>query len=270
MVFRDLAQLRETAVAAARAGAEQLMPFWRSLAPSQVREKARNDLVSEADRASERAIVGVVRSAFPEHGIVAEESGRVSDGGGEQPIWLIDPLDGTTNFVFGFPHFAVSIGVVIERRPAVGVVLDPVKGDLFTAVQGQGAWRNGVRMTVSRRRALDGALLTTGFPFRAHRLLDYYLAIFRDLFLRVKSIRRPGAAALDLAYTAGGIFDGFFELGLAPWDMAAGALLVREAGGTVTDLAGGDRFLETGDVLCGPPGVHREILDVVASLEQKR
>jgi len=265
MVFRDLDRLLHTAEDAAHTGARTVMEYWRSLKPSQVDEKTKNDLVTEADRASEAAILDVIRSAFPDHGYLAEESGRAEGGGERLPLWIIDPLDGTTNFVHGLPHFAVSVAVTIDGVPMAGVVLDPVKGDLFTAVSGQGARWNGSLCRVSQRPGLAGALLTTGFPFRARHLLDPYLAIFRDVFLRSKAIRRPGAAALDLAYVAAGIFDGFFEFQLSPWDIAAGALLVLEAGGVVSDMTGSEAYLASGNVVCGAPGVHREILEVVGS-----
>jgi myo-inositol-1(or 4)-monophosphatase len=248
--------------AVARAGAEPLLRHWRRLDPGQVTEKARNDLVSDADRAAEAVILAEVARRFPDHQVLSEEAGWSRQSSGS-PVWIVDPLDGTTNYVQGFPHFAVSIGVVVDGRVAAGVVLDPLKGDVFRAARGRGAWWNGTRCQVSRQRGLDGALLATGFPFRALQLLDPYLAIFRDAFRRCKGIRRPGSAALDLAYTACGIFDGFFEFDLQPWDVAAGSLLVEEAGGIVTDMDGGADVLANGHVLCGPEGVHRDLLEVV-------
>jgi len=245
-------------------GAKRLMTFWRALDPDQINEKARNDLVSAADLASEEAIIGAIRSRFPDHSILSEEAGRSTptDTG---PTWIIDPLDGTTNFVHGIPQFAISIGVAVERRIDFGVILDPCKKDLFSAIRGRGARWNGKACRVSERQGLAGALIATGFPFKAHRLLDPYLAIFRDVFLRCKAIRRPGAAALDLAYTACGLFDGFFEFQLSAWDIAAGSVLVEEAGGVISGMDGGSDFLTSGNVVCGPPGVHRELLAAVAS-----
>jgi myo-inositol-1(or 4)-monophosphatase len=248
--------------AVARAGADALMPYWRSLEPRDVNEKARNDLVSVADRAAEQAIVAEIERLHPGHAILAEESGwtrKLAD----RPVWIVDPLDGTTNFVHGFAQFAVSVGVAVDGRVDFGVVLDPVKGDLFRAARGRGATWNGTPCRVTDRPGLSGALVATGFPFKAHELLDPYLAIFRDVFLGCKAIRRPGAAALDLAYTAAGLFDGFFEFRLSPWDLAAGSLLVEEAGGVVTDMDGGDAYMTTGDMLCGPSGVHTDLLAVV-------
>jgi myo-inositol-1(or 4)-monophosphatase len=248
-------------------GAEQLMAHWRALEPDQINEKARNDLVSAADLASEKAIMEAICSRFPDHSILSEEAGRSTpkDGG---PTWIIDPLDGTTNFVHGIPQFAISIGVEVEGRIEFGVILDPCKNDLFSAARGRGARWNGTECRVSERQGLPGALVATGFPFKAHRLLDPYLAIFRDVFLRCKAIRRPGAAALDLAYTACGLFDGFFEFQLSAWDIAAGSLLVEEAGGVITGMDGGSDYLESGNVVCGTPGVHRELLETVSAHQE--
>jgi len=243
-------------------GAEQLMAHWRTLEPDQINEKSRNDLVSAADLASEEVIIGEIRRRFQDHRVLSEEAGW-STSSGSGPTWIIDPLDGTTNFVHGIPQFAVSIGVAVDDRVEFGVILDPCRNDIFSAARGHGARWNGRPCRSSRRKSLAGALLATGFPFKAHRLLDPYLAIFREVFLRCKAIRRPGAAALDLAYTACGLFDGFFEFQLSAWDIAAGSVLVEEAGGTITDMDGGDRFLDGGNVVCGSPGVHRELLEIV-------
>ncbi len=247
----------------ARLGAARLMSLWRTLAPEDATEKAFNDLVSAADRAAEEAILDAIRSRFPGHRILSEEDGASGRGDPDSPIWIVDPLDGTTNYVHGIAQFAVSIAVARSGRVELAVVLDPAKGDLFRAARGAGATWNGQPCQVSRREGLRGALLATGFPFRAHQLLDVYLDIFRDVFLRAKAVRRPGAASLDLAYTACGLFDGFFEFRLSPWDVAAGSLLVEEAGGAVSDMDGGPGFVDTGDVVCGPPGVQRELLEIV-------
>ena len=250
--------------AVARTGAEALMPFWRALEPHEISEKSRNDLVTAADRAAEAAILARIVKRFPDHAVLAEESGwtRRDD---TRPTWIVDPLDGTTNFVHGIPQFAVSVGVAVAGRVDFGVVFDPVKDDVFRAARGRGATWNSRPCSVTTREGLSGALVATGFPFKAHDLLDSYLAIFREVFLRCKAIRRPGAAALDLAYTACGLFDGFFEFRLSPWDLAAGSLLVEEAGGVVSDMDGSRDFFTTGDMVCGPAGVHAELLAVVAS-----
>ena len=267
MLFQDPEAFLAEVEQIAALGAKQLMAHWRALEPDQINEKARNDLVSAADLASEKAIMEAIRSRFPDHSILSEEAGRSTpkDGG---PTWIIDPLDGTTNFVHGIPQFAISIGVAVEGRIEFGVILDPCKNDLFSAARGRGARWNGTECRVSERQGLPGALVATGFPFKAHRLLDPYLAIFRDVFLRCKAIRRPGAAALDLAYTACGLFDGFFEFQLSAWDIAAGSLLVEEAGGVITGMDGGSDYLESGNVVCGTPGVHRELLEAVSAHQE--
>jgi myo-inositol-1(or 4)-monophosphatase len=261
MLFQDPAGFLCEVEEIARLGASQLMDLWRSLEPWQVSEKASNDLVSIADEASEEAILGAIGARFPEHRILSEETGWTGEGQG--PTWIVDPLDGTTNFVRGLPHFAVSVAVAADDGVHFGVVIDPVKNDVFRAARSHGATWNGQPCRVSDRAGIAGSFLTTGFPFRSRRLVDTYLAIFRDVFVRCKAIRRPGAAALDLAYIACGIFDGFFEFQLSPWDIAAGAVLVEEAGGIITDMDGGGDFLSTGDVVCGAPGVHRDILEQV-------
>jgi len=264
MLFQNPNEFLDSVETIARSGATRLMDYWRSLNADQVTEKSRNDLVSIADRSSEKVIIDAVHRQFPDHNILSEEAGwtgRSAHG----PTWIIDPLDGTTNFVHGVPQFAVSVAVAVSDEVEFGVIIDPLKGDVFRAARGLGAWWNGTRCQVSSRQGLDGGLLATGFPFRAHQLLDPYLAIFHDVFLRSKAIRRPGAAALDLAYVSCGIFDGFFEFKLSAWDVAAGALMVEEAGGVVTDMDGGSDFLESGNVLCGTNGVHAELLEVVTN-----
>ena len=253
-------QLLAVAVTAAQRGGEVLRRFFGTLAPGQVSEKAHNDFVSAADRASEEVIVSFLRAETPEFGVLAEEGGA---SGGEGARWVVDPLDGTANFVRSFPHFAVSVGLVERDEVLVGAVYDPMRDEMFAAAAGAGAWRNGRRLAVSGRAGLAGGFLTTGFPFRVHHMLDLYLDIFRDVFLQVAAIRRPGAAALDLAHTAAGVFDGFFEFCLSPWDIAAGALLVREAGGVVTDLDGGPGIFAHGNVVAAAPGVHRELLALI-------
>lgn len=263
MLFPSPERSLDAVEAIARKGADELMRLWRSLLPEQVSEKAHNDLVSVADRAAEGAILDAIRTQFPDHRILSEEAGASGGEDPETPVWIVDPLDGTTNYVHGMAQFAVSIAVAQAGRVELGVVLDPVKGDIFRAVRGHGTTWNGRPCRVSSRTGLAGALLATGFPFRAHDLLDVYLDIFRDVFLRAKAVRRPGAASLDLAYTACGIFDGFFEFRLSPWDLAAGVVLIEEAGGVVTGMDGGTDVLATGDLLCGAPGVHRELLSVV-------
>jgi myo-inositol-1(or 4)-monophosphatase len=254
--------LLSVAVEAARAGGEVLTRLYGATDLG-AEEKAKNDLVSRADRESEAAIVTRIRAAFPDHSVLAEEGGR-QPGAAPGFEWVIDPLDGTANFLRGVPMFCVSIACLDSGRPAVAVVLDPLRDDLFVARRGGGARRGDRPLVLRDRPGLDGAFLATGFPFRAHGALDAYLTIFRDVFLEARGIRRCGAAALDLAYTAAGVFDGFFEFRLAPWDVAAGSLLIQEAGGVITDLDGGDRFIAGGNILAGAPGVHRRLREIAA------
>ncbi len=230
----------------------------------EVTEKATNDFVTQVDRQAEETIISVLLDAYPEHSILAEESGDTR-GKKEQSEyqWIIDPLDGTTNFLHGFPQFAVSIGVKYKGRMEHAVIYDPTRQDLFTASRGSGASLNDRRIRVSNRKGLKGALLGTGFPFKQQDDLDTYLATFKAMFPMTAGIRRPGSAALDLAYVASGRLDGFWEIGLNPWDMAAGALLVQEAGGLVGDFGGGDDYMQTGNVVAGNPRVFKEILQTI-------
>ncbi len=252
--------LLAVAMTAAQRGGEVLRPFFRAMDPAQVSEKAHNDFVSAADRASEEVIVTYLGEQTPGIGMLAEEGGA---RGGAGTRWVVDPLDGTANFVRSFPHFAVSVALVADGRVDVGAIYDPMRDELFSAARGAGAWCNGRRLRVAGRAGLAGGFLTTGFPFRVHRLLDTYLRVFHDVFLEVAAIRRPGAAALDLAHTAAGIFDGFFEFCLSPWDIAAGALLIREAGGVVSNLDGGEEIFAHGNVVAAGPDVHRELLAII-------
>lgn len=240
---------------AAVAGAAVLRRHFRR-ADLEIRSKGADGLVSEADHRSEEAIVGLLRRRFPDHPILSEEAGQLA-GGHDRVEWLIDPLDGTTNFVQGLPLYCVAVACRVDGRLAVGVVHEPEGDNLFAAARGDGAWWNDRRMHISARRDLAGSFLATGFPWRMREALEVYLDLYREVFHRARATRRIGAAALDLAYTAAGVYDGFFELGLRPWDVAAGALLVEEAGGVVTDLEGQERYLESGDVLAAGPELHR-------------
>jgi myo-inositol-1(or 4)-monophosphatase len=258
----------EAAVEAARRAGDLLLGYFGSLDPSEVEEKGRNDVVSRADRESEALVREILLGAFPGDLFVGEEGGATG-ADGDAPAWIVDPLDGTANFVRGFPHWAVSIGRTSGGRGGelvLGVVFDPVKRDLFVAEKGSGAFRNGRRVYVTRQEGLAGAALATGFPFRIQARIDTYLRVFKAVFLEAQSIRRAGSAALDLAYVSAGIFDGFFELGLSPWDSAAGAVLVAEAGGLVTDFDGGDAWRDRGNILAAGPGVHAALASLVADL----
>ncbi len=254
-------ELLATGVAAANAGAAVLRRYFRS-GDLDVARKADNDFVTRADRESEAAALGEIRRRFPGHRILAEEGGR--GGGGGEYQWLVDPLDGTTNFLQGLPVWCISVACMRGGEVVAGVVLDPPGENLFSAALGSGARWNGRPMAVSGHPGLSGSFLATGYPFRVRATLDVYLGVFREAFLAAKAIRRCGAAALDLAYTAAGVYDGFFEFRLSPWDIGAGVLLVREAGGTVTDVDGGEGFFAGGNVVAGSPAVQRELREIVA------
>ncbi len=253
-------ELLQTALAAARAGSEVVKRYFRT-ADLDVRRKGQNDFVTQADKESEAAVLAEIRRAFPDHRILAEEGGGAGTGHGEYQ-WLIDPLDGTTNFMQGLPVFCVSVACRRGDELLAGVIQDPEGDNLFSAMAGGGARWNDRPMRVSSRDGLEGSFLATGYPFRALSTLDVYLDIFRDVFRQSKAIRRCGSAALDLAYTAAGVYDGFFEFRLSPWDIGAGILLVQEAGGRVSDLDGGGRSFESGNVLAGGTAVHQGLLEV--------
>lgn len=212
-----------------------------------IRAKQKNDFVSEVDHAAEEAIISVLREAYPDHGFLGEESGFQDSE--RDNVWVIDPLDGTTNFLHGFPQYCVSIALLHKGAPQQAVVFDPTRNELFTATKGVGAYLNDRRIRVSRTDRIDAALIGTGFPFREVENLDQYMRMLRDVMTSTAGVRRPGAAALDLAWVAAGRIDGFWEMGLSPWDMAAGALLVREAGGLVADFAGEDKYLDNGRIV---------------------
>lgn len=230
-----------------------------------VSRKAHSDFVSEVDGAAEEAIIGTLRDAYPDHAILAEESGAQGDASKSEYQWIIDPLDGTTNFLHGFPHYSVSIGLMHKNILSQAVVYDPSANDLFTASRGRGAYLNDHRLRVSKRDKLGDCLIGTGFPFREFTHAETYLAIFKDIMPKVAGIRRPGSAALDLAYVAAGRYDGFWEFGLSPWDMAAGCLLITEAGGLVSDMEGNDTHMRNGNVLAGNPKIFGQLLQIIGS-----
>lgn len=251
---------RDAAIEAAKAGGEALLRHWRKLDPATIQEKTKNDLVSVADQESEAAIHRVLEHAFPQYGWLGEETGAAGDATRK---WIVDPLDGTLNFVQGFPQWCVSIALWDAEGPAVGVVWDPLKADLFVATRGDGATWNGRPMRVSAQARLDGAFLATGFAFQLGPRYPRWRDALDRIWPRAKGIRRAGSAALDLAHTAAGIYDGFFELGLQPWDLAAGVLLVSEAGGLLLDWEGNEGWRTSGNLLAGTPGVARDLLEAV-------
>ncbi len=225
-----------------------------------VAEKSRNDYVSEVDRRAERIIIDALLKSYPDHAILGEESGAQGDS---DYRWIIDPLDGTTNYLHGFPQFAVSVALEHKGVLDQGIVYDPLRQELFTASRGDGAYLDDRRIRVSRRESLEGALIGTGFPFRSLDCLDTYLDTFRQLTKVTAGIRRPGSASLDLAYVAAGRLDGFWEYGLELWDIAAGALLIREAGGYATDMDSGETRLESGNIVAGNPPVHDLLMEII-------
>lgn len=229
-----------------------------------VSKKSHSDYVSEVDSAAEDAIIKVLQAAYPDHAILAEESGRLGDHKKSDYQWIIDPLDGTTNFLHGFPKYSVSIALRYKGALTHAVVYDPNNNELFTATRGSGAFLNDHRIRVSKRSRFEDCLIGTGIPFRDLTHLDAYIAMFKDIVPRTAGIRRPGSAALDLAYVAAGRYDGFWEIGLAPWDMAAGALLITEAGGLVGDLEGNQTFLESGQIVAGNPKVFATLVQIIA------
>jgi myo-inositol-1(or 4)-monophosphatase len=223
-----------------------------------IRDKSRFDYVTDVDHESEDIIVSAIRRRFPDHEILAEERPTSTRGAGF--LWIVDPLDGTTNFIHGFPFVAVAIGVMYAGNMVLGLTYDPLRRELFTTRRGGGAWRNGQPLRVRPGASLKAALVATGFPFRHKQVVEAYLRSFQNIFLEVSGIRRAGSAALDLAYVACGRVDGFWEIGLGPWDIASGSLLVEEAGGRVSDFAGGDDFLGSGHIVAGTPVVHPFLL----------
>ena len=253
------------AVKAARRAGQIINRASNDLDLLKVSIKQPNDFVTEVDRAAEAAIIEMLQEAYPSYGILAEESGQTAGKGDKDAEyqWIIDPLDGTTNFIHGMPQYAVSIALAKNGIVEQAVVYDPNRNELFTASKGAGAFLNERRIRVSRRLKLQDALIGTGFPYRMFDKIDLYLAIFKELAQKTAGQRRPGAASLDLAYVACGRYDGFWEFGLAPWDMAAGALLISEAGGLVSDLRGDANYLETGNVVAGSPKVFAQLLKVI-------
>jgi myo-inositol-1(or 4)-monophosphatase len=265
---RQAAEALSVAREAAREAAEVLLASWTTIGRGDATRKRPRDLVTDADRASEARILERLSRAYPDYAIVAEESG---DSGAGAVRWIVDPLDGTTNYVHGFPMFAVSIALYDGSRPVAGVVLDPVRNEWFTARADGGAWLDrgdsgaGLRLSVGDGGdPAEGPLLATGFPFRHPAQTPRYLAAFEELFLRSSDMRRAGSAALDLAYVAAGRVDGFWEMALNPWDIAAGELLVLEAGGRVSDWSGGEEHRESGWIVAGGPATHALLTSVLA------
>jgi myo-inositol-1(or 4)-monophosphatase len=252
-----------TAIKAARRAGSIINRASNDLDKLTVERKTKNDFVSEVDRAAEQAIIELLRESYPQHSILAEESGLSKSDSDYQ--WIIDPLDGTTNFLHGFPQYCVSIALSIKGVVNHGVIYDPTRNELFYASKGAGAFLNDRRIRASKVVNLKDALVGTGFPFKQLKHFDRYLAMFKDVTMAASAVRRPGAAALDLAYVACGRYDAFWEMGLSPWDIAAGALLIKESGGLIADFSGEGNYLEGGDVVAATPKVFPALLKIIQS-----
>ncbi len=254
-----------TAIKAARKAGAIINRASLDLDLVRVSSKGRSDFVTEVDKAAEHAILEIISKAYPDHAILAEESGA---SGRSEYTWIIDPLDGTTNFIHGFPQYAVSIALRHREHITQAVVYDPTRNELFTASRGRGAFMNERRLRVSKRERLADCLIGTGFPFRSLEHLDEYVLMFRKITETTCGIRRPGAAALDLAYVAAGRLDGFWEMGLSPWDMAAASLLILEAGGLISNFDGEPGFMEDGRIVCASPKIFPQLLKMVSDVHR--
>jgi len=251
------------AIKAARAAGSIINRAALDVEAVRISQKQVNDFVTEVDHASEAAIIDTLLTAYPDHGILAEESGSQHGNPNADHIWIIDPLDGTTNFIHGFPVYCVSIALQVRGRIEQAVVYDPSRNDLFTATRGRGAFLNDRRIRVSKRTQLKECLISTGFPFRPGDNFNNYLLMMGDVMQKTAGLRRPGSAALDLAYVAAGFTEAFFETGLSPWDVAAGSLLVTEAGGLVGNFTGESDFLEQREILAGTPRIYGQLVPVL-------
>ncbi len=249
-----------TAIRAARSAGDLILRASDNVGQLRIDQKGKNDFASEVDRAAEREIINIIRTAYPDHAILAEESGQHK---GNDFVWVIDPLDGTTNFLHGFPQYAVSIALKYKDKLEVAVIYDPLCDELFTAKRGGGAMLNSRRLRVTNQTTMKGALIGTGFPFKTDLHLDAYTGMFKAISMQAAGIRRAGAAALDLAYVAAGRLDGFWEIGIMEWDMAAGILLIKEAGGVVTDFSFNDNYLASGNVIAGSPKMHQMLYQLI-------
>ena len=259
----SLHPMLNVAIRAARAAGAIINRAALDVEAVRISQKQVNDFVTEVDHASEDAIIDTLLNAYPGHGIHAEESGTTRGNPQSDHVWIIDPLDGTTNFIHGFPVYCVSIALAVKGRIEQAVIYDPTRNDLFTATRGRGAFLNERRIRVSKRTRLPECLISTGFPYRKGDDFQGYLRMMADVMQRTAGLRRPGAAALDLAYVAAGHTDGFFETGLKPWDLAAGSLLITEAGGLIGNFSGEAGFLEQGECLAGNPRVFAQLVQLL-------
>jgi myo-inositol-1(or 4)-monophosphatase len=253
-----------TAIKAARAAGAIINRASLDLDRVTVTAKSHNDFVTEVDHAAEAAIIDVLLGAYPGHGILAEESGRARGAKDSEFVWIIDPLDGTTNFIHGFPVYAVSIALAVRGQVQQAVVYDPARNDLFYASKGRGAFLNDKRLRVSKRTRMLECLIGTGFPFRKGDNFKRYLKMFEEVMAQCAGLRRPGAASLDLCYVAAGWYDGFFETGLSPWDIAAGSLMVTEAGGLIGNFTGEADFLYQREIVAGNPRIYGQLVGILS------
>jgi myo-inositol-1(or 4)-monophosphatase len=263
MASSNLHPMLNVAVKAARAAGAIINRAALDVEAVRVSQKQVNDFVTEVDHASEAAVIETLLTAYPDHAIWAEESGKTHGKQGSDHVWIIDPLDGTTNFIHGFPVYCVSIALQVRGKIEQAVIYDPSRNDLFTATRGRGAYMNERRIRVSKRTDLRQCLIGTGFPFRPGDNFNNYLRMMAEVMQRTAGLRRPGAAALDLAYVAAGFTDGFFETGLSPWDVAAGSLLVTEAGGLVGNFTGESNFLEQKECVAGNPRIYGQLVAIL-------
>ncbi len=248
------------AIRAARNAGDLIQRSSENIGQLKINKKTKNDFVSEVDRMAEQEVINVIKHAYPEHSILAEESGAHQ---GNDYTWVIDPLDGTTNYLHGYPQYAVSIALKVKGKIEVGVIYDPLRDELFTAEKGGGAMLNNRRIRVTTQTDLNSALIGTGFPFKYPQHLEAYINMFRPLTLNTAGVRRAGSAALDLAYLAAGRLDGFWEIGLMEWDMAAGILMVQESGGVITDFSFNDQYLKSGNLIAGNPKMHQSLYKTI-------
>jgi myo-inositol-1(or 4)-monophosphatase len=259
----NLHPMLNVAVKAARAAGAIINRAALDVESVRISQKQVNDFVTEVDHASEAAIIETLLTAYPDHGILAEESGGTHGAKNADNVWIIDPLDGTTNFIHGFPVYCVSIALAVRGKVEQAVIYDPSRNDLFTATIGRGAYLNERRLRVSKRTQLKESLISTGFPFRPGDNFNNYLRMMADVMQRTAGLRRPGAAALDLAYVAAGYTEGFFETGLSPWDVAAGSLLVTEAGGLIGNFTGESQFMDQRECVAGNPRVYGQLVAIL-------
>jgi myo-inositol-1(or 4)-monophosphatase len=259
----NLHPMINVAVKAARAAGSIINRAALDVESVRISQKQVNDFVTEVDHAAEKIIIETLLAAYPGHAIWAEESGREHGAQDSEFVWIIDPLDGTTNFIHGLPVYCVSIALAVKGKIEQAVIYDPSRNDLFTATKGRGAYLNDRRLRVSKRIRMQECLISTGFPFRPGDDFNTYLRMMGDVMQRTAGLRRPGAAALDLAYVAAGFTDGFFETGLQPWDMAAGSLLVTEAGGLVGNFTGEPDFLEQKECMAGNPRIYGQLVGIL-------